>query len=126
MASGDAQRVWFPEMLNQLRTAWLASMTWDELAAFCQRVTVERRALRASRGIEPPTTRCSRCGAASKSDIRGVTIRSALFALRKMGVVEEAGFKALDKSWMRHKVANQLDPYGRRVTAAGDGGCEDC
>ena len=66
MASGDAQRVWFPEMLNQRRTAWLASMTWDELAAICQRVIVERRVPRASRSIEPHTTRCSRCGAVSK------------------------------------------------------------
>lgn len=31
MAAGDAQRVWFPEMLDDLRAAWSASMTWDGL-----------------------------------------------------------------------------------------------
>lgn len=119
MASGDAQRVWFPEMLDELRAAWSAPITWSELATLCEQIAVERRALRASRGIEPPTMRCSKCGAVSRSDLRGVTIRSALFALLKMGVVDEAGFRALDKGWMKHRAANQLDRFGRRAEAEG-------
>jgi hypothetical protein len=29
MASGDAQRVWFPEMIEELTSAWSASTTWE-------------------------------------------------------------------------------------------------
>jgi len=50
-------------------------------------------------------TRCPRCGAKSRSDISGVSIRSALFALKKIGVVTEAEHEALDKSWRKYKEA---------------------
>lgn len=115
MAAGDAQRVWFPEMLDDLRATWSASMTWDELAGFCQRTTEKRRAIREARGILPPRMRCPRCGAVSRSDIRGVSVRSALFALRKLGAVTEAEFKDLDRSWKKHRARHALDPYGRKV-----------
>lgn len=65
MPSGDAQRVWFPEVLEELKTAWSSSMTWGELADFCERMTEKRRAIREARGILPPRTRCPRCGAVS-------------------------------------------------------------
>ena len=113
MPSGDAQRVWFPEMLEELRNTWSSSMAWEQLADFCERMTVTRRAIRKERGIQPPQTRCPACGVVSRSDIRGVSVRSALFALRKMGAVNEAEFKALDKSWKKHRAATGVDAFGR-------------
>ena len=115
MASGDAHRVWFPEMLEELGSTWSASMTWEELADFCHRMTEKRKDIRESRGIEPPLTRCPRCGAVSRSDTSAVSIRSALFALKKVGAVTEAEYKALDKSWRKYKTRNRLDAYGRKA-----------
>jgi hypothetical protein len=115
MASGDAQRVWFPEMLDDLRAAWSSSVTWDEFAGFCQRMTEKRRAIREARGIRPPLTRCRRCGSVSRSDIPGVSVRSALFALKKVGIVTEAEFKDLDRRWKKHRAAAGVDAYGRPV-----------
>lgn len=115
MASGDAQRVWFPEMLDELERAWSASVSWEELSHFCQRMTEKRKRIRESRGIEPPMIRCARCGVASRSDISGVSIRSALFALKKIGAVTEAEHKVLDKSWRKYKAKNQLDAFGRKA-----------
>ena len=43
MASGDAQRVWFPEMLDELERAWPASVSWEELADCCHRMTAKRK-----------------------------------------------------------------------------------
>jgi hypothetical protein len=120
MAAGDAQRVWFPEMLEALARTWSASMTWDELADFCGHMTEQRRALRESRGIEPSRTRCPKCGAISQADIPGVTIRSALFALKKTGAIDDAQFEELDKSWRKHKAKNLLDAYGRRTAPSRD------
>ena len=120
MAAGDAQRVWFPEMLDDLRAAWSASMSWDELAGFCQCMTEKRRAIRQARGIRPPQIRCPRCGAVSRSDIPGVSVRSALFALKMLGVVTEAKFKGLDRSWKKHRAAAGVDAYGRPAALPGD------
>ena len=54
MPSGDAQRVWFPEMLEELRSTWSSAMTWEELADFCWRMTEKRKEIRRTRGIQPP------------------------------------------------------------------------
>ncbi len=115
MPPGDAQRVWFPEMLEDLRNTWSKAMTWEELSDFCHRMTEKRREIRHSRGIEPPRMRCPKCGQVSRSDISGVSIRSALFALKKIDAVTEVDHKALDKGWMSHKKRNRLDAYGRQV-----------
>lgn len=121
MASGDAQRVWLPEMIEDLKGTWTSSMTWEELADFCYRMTEKRKRIRESRGIQPPRTRCPRCGSVSRADIKGISIRSALFVLRKNGIVIETEYKKLDRSWMRHKAEHHLDPYGREIVGPSDG-----
>ena len=120
MAAGDAQRVWFPEMLEELRRTWSRAMTWKELADFCRRMTEKRLEIHRTRDIRPPRSRCPKCGQVSRSDISGVSIRSALFALKNNGVVTHDEFKELDKRWMRHKAEHDFDPYGRKVKASRD------
>ncbi len=112
MPAGDAQRVWFPEMIDELKRSWSRAMDWKELAHFCELMTQKRRQIRQERGIQPPKTRCTKCGEVSRSDISGVSIRSALFALKNNGVITDAEFKDLDKSWMKYKTECGLDPYG--------------
>ena len=112
MASGDAQRVWFPEMLDELEHAWATGLCWDELVVFCHRMTDKGNAIRAWRGISKPLFRCPKCGVVARSDTK-VSIRSALFALQKIGAVTETERKALDKSWRDFRKEKRLDPYGR-------------
>jgi hypothetical protein len=114
MPSGDAQRVWFPEMIKDLTRAWSPAMTWEDLCALCRRMTEKRRAIRESKGIEPPRTRCPKCGSVSRGDISGVSVRSALFMLKKAGRVSEDEFKALDRSWKKYREATGVDAYGRK------------
>lgn len=116
MPAGDAQRVWFPEMLEELKTSWSRTMSWGELADFCARMTEKRRRIRRERGIKPPQTRCPKCGKISRSDISGISIRSALFALRNNGSITDAEFKDLDKSWMKHRKKNALDAHDRKTS----------
>jgi len=113
MPPGDAQRVWFPEMLDELERFWSSSVTWEELAEFCRRMTELRADIRESRGILPPRRRCPCCGSVSRGDIRGASIRSALFALKKLGALTDEDFKVLDRSWKAHRMAHRLDAYGR-------------
>jgi hypothetical protein len=113
MAAGDAQRVWFPEMIDQLREAWSLKMTWEELADFCAHITVFHLELRRAKGIRAPLTRCRGCGHEHRKEIGGVTIRSALFALRKHRVITERRLEILDKSWKKHRAKHGLDAFGR-------------
>ncbi len=43
MPAGDAQRVWFPEMLDDLRSFWFKKIAWETLADFCERMTENAR-----------------------------------------------------------------------------------
>lgn len=131
MPSGDAQRVWFPEMLDDLRSFWSKDIDWDALADFCERMTEKRKRIRLERGIQPPRTahlppgvRCPKCGqmsgTTSRRDPLAVSIRSALFALKKNGFIADDEFDALDKSWMKHRKKNGLNAYGRKTEVPRD------
>jgi hypothetical protein len=50
----------------------------------------------------------------SRGDIKGVSVRSALFALRKAGLLSDAEFKQLDLDWKKRKAARGLDAYGKK------------
>jgi DNA-binding transcriptional ArsR family regulator len=118
MAAGDTHRIWFPDMLNELKQSWSDSMSWEELAEFCERMSEMRRRIRESRGIKPVSFRCPKCGEESLSDGGDVSIRSALFALRKAGIIAEAQFKAHEKQWRQYRKMRGLDAYGRNVEHA--------
>ncbi len=112
MASGDAQRAWFPEMLDALKARWSRDMAWEDLAVLCQRLTGERHKIREARGIKAPRMSCTECG--GQMVFSPLSIRSALFALRNIDVVDEAEFKSLDREWGKYRKANGLDAYGNR------------
>ena len=119
MPPGDAQRVWYPEMIEGLLAAWSSAMSWDDLRELCSRMMERRRAIRHERGIRPPRLRCSRCGEVHSAEMTGISIRSALFALKAAGAVSDAQFKSLDKSWRVHRASlgPQLQTFvgGRRL-----------
>jgi hypothetical protein len=113
MASGDVQRAWFPEMLADLKQRWLSrEMTWDELAVFCREMTEQRQKIKEARNIKTSWGSCRICG--GKLVLGSLSIRFALFALRKLGAIDDARFKGLDKDWNRHRKMNGLDAYGNK------------
>ena len=117
MPAGDAQRVWFAEMIEELKHGWSRTMSSDEVADLCACMTEKRKQIRQERGIQPPKMRCAQCGSVSRSDILGISIRSALFALKNSGVITDIEFRELDKSWTKHRKKNGLDAFGRRAEA---------
>jgi hypothetical protein len=46
-----------------------------------------------------------------------VSVRSALFALRKVGTLSEADFQRLDRDWKKHRAARGLDALGKKNAA---------
>ena len=112
MPSGDAQRAWFPEMLEDLKSHWTEEMTWEDLAAFCRSMTEKRQKIKDARGIKPLRMSCGKCG--GQMEIPPISIRSALFALRKINVIGESDVKKLDREWGKYRKTNGLDAYGNR------------
>lgn len=113
MPAGDAQRTWFPEMLEELQQFWCPDVSWDDFVTFCSRMTAVRGEIRQARGIKPPMMTCPQCGESNRSELPDISPRSALFALRRLGVISDERMNALDRGWARYRKANGLDAYGR-------------
>lgn len=113
MPAGDAQRAWFPEMLAELEQYWHPGISWSALAAFCQQMTAFREEIRSSKGIKPVKLDCPACGGKHTMSMNPISIRSALFALKKnLECISEDEFKDLDRNWKRYRKSNGLDAYG--------------
>ena len=117
MASGDAQRAWFPEMLNDLKLFWSSKPSWDDLAIFCESMTAKRQMIRSARGIQPSQAKCRKCGGTLV--LPPISVRSALFSLRKEHIIGDEQFKSLDRDWNRHRKQNGLDAYGKKAGPRG-------
>ena len=114
MPPGDAQRVWFEEMLRDLRAWWKPGTSWDDFIEFCHRMMDKRTAIRAERGIKSPMMYCPICQGRRPSEAPGIGIRSGLFALMKIGLITQDEFAELDRSWKHYRRDNGLTAYGDR------------
>jgi hypothetical protein len=112
MPSGDAQRAWFPQMLTDLEQFWTPEVPWDSLIGFCSRMTAFRVKIREANGIRPPIMYCRSCKKKHAARLPDVSPRSALFALRKLGMISDAEMKTLDRDWAKYRKQKQLDAYG--------------
>jgi hypothetical protein len=113
MAAGDSQRAWFPEMMAELKDIWNPKMSWEECAAICQRMTVLRESIWKLRNIKPARMWCPNCQEYHDSRPPEISIRSMLFALRKLNVIADNELKELDKSWKKYRKEYNLDAYGK-------------
>ncbi len=114
MASGDAQRAWFPEMISKLTTRWEQGMSWEECTIFCHDMTEFREEIRNKKNIKRTMRKCSSCGGVHEMTVPPIGIRSMLFALKKTSVINDEQFKELEKSCKKHQRALNLDGYGNK------------
>jgi hypothetical protein len=98
-------------MLDELRSSWSRDMTWDDISVFCQLMTEERQKIKEARGIKPARMNC-KCG--GRMVLAPISIRSLLFALRRVERIDDAELKKLDREWGKYRRANGLDAYGKR------------
>jgi len=114
MAAGDAQRVWYPEMLDDLKTHWTPGMPWVDVIAFCQRMTIIRRELAVQKDIKPPMIKCRECGTRARAAYPRISVRSLIFALQKIDAISDDELKEIDRNWKRYQRKNSLDAYGKK------------
>jgi hypothetical protein len=112
MPSGDAVRAWFPQMHVHLKDKWSPSLSWDECAELCREMTNLRTRIRHEQGIKPPQMFCKGCGGVHGMEPLPIGIRSLLFALRKVNLLDDDGFARLDNEWKKHQRRHSLDSIG--------------
>jgi hypothetical protein len=111
MPAGDAQRVWFPEMVETLRSDWRLGMTFeatielrDDLDAMLQRIRSERH-------IRTPVFKCPQCGLVGEGAQPHVSVRAMFLSLVRFGIADAEQVKRLEKSWAVNRQQNKLDIF---------------
>ena len=113
MASGDASRTWFSEMVEALRREWKPDMAWEEIIALRDRLDSMLQEIRLDRGILPPTMWCPVCKQQTRQAPPRVSVRALILALGRFGIVPQMEVKSLEKRWAKHRKENRFDRNGR-------------
>jgi hypothetical protein len=117
MASGDAQRVWFPEMIAMLRQAADPAMSVDAVLLLRDRLDATLQHLRRTRQIRPAMMWCPHCQAHHRAAPPRVSVRATLLALGRFAAMAPSDVQALEKHWNRYRRQHQLDRYGQQEDA---------
>ena len=112
MASGDAQRTWFPEMIAMLGQAWSPSMSEIEWIALRDRLDTTLQTIRSERNILPAMMWCPNCQARHRSAPPKVSVRAMILALGRFELASAAEVKVLERQWNTYRKRHQLDRYG--------------
>jgi hypothetical protein len=134
LPSGDGSRIWFPEMIEMLRSEWNESTTFSRLVELCAMLD---GALRRHRPIVgptlPPGSRCPKCGRIVKAQGSGpyrISVPAAILALGRFGIASPGSTKTLEKEWAKYRTQHRLDLYGRPMEleppAEDNGNRRDC
>ena len=113
MASGDASRTWFSEMVETLRQEWKSEISWEQVFTLRDHLDAMLQELRISRGIQPPIMWCPVCKSQTRQAPPRVSVRAIIFALGRFGIVAPAEVKSLEKRWAKHRKENSLDRNGK-------------
>ena len=113
MASGDASRTWFSEMIETLRQEWNSEMSWEQVFALRDRLDAMLQEIRTSRSIRTPTMWCPVCKKQTQQAPPSVSVRATILALGRFGIVAAPEVKSLEKRWAKHRKENSLDRNGK-------------
>ena len=114
MASGDAQRIWFSEMIEMLREGWDSSMSCGDLISLRNRIDSALQSIRANREVLPPMMWCSTCQKLHRSASPKVSVRATILALGRFRIALETEVKSLEKLWKKYMKEKSPNIYGRK------------
>ncbi|MBL0243852.1 MAG: hypothetical protein IPQ22_07555 [Rhodoferax sp.] len=112
MPAGDAQRTWFPELIDLLRRNWNPSMSMLQLIELRNQLDGMLQTIRTEHSILPPLMTCSHCGIKSRAARHKVSVRAMIFALSRFRIASLDEVHALEKLWDRYRRDEHLDLYG--------------
>jgi hypothetical protein len=99
MAAGDAQRVWFREMIERLRSQWEPGMSFGALVELRDELHAMLQRIRADRHIRPAVFRCPKCGHIGKGRQPHVNISATILSLSRFGFASEEQVHTLEACW---------------------------
>jgi len=103
MPSGDAQRIWFPEMIVRLRAEWHAGMSMPALIGLRDELDGALQRIRAGRNIHTPIITCSKCGLTGPAAEPHVSVRALILALARFEITSKDQTRALEKEWIAYR-----------------------
>src|SRR2546426_8222667 len=118
LPSGDGNRIWFPEMIEMLRSQWNQSTTFPRLVELCAMLDgALQYPIALLLGLVCLPVLAAR-SAAESSTAEGsgpyrISVRAAILALARFGIASPELTKKLEKEWARYRTQKQLDLYGR-------------
>jgi hypothetical protein len=117
MASGDAQKVWFPKMIAMLRKAADPAMSVDAVLLLRDRLDATLQRIRRTRQILPAMMWCPHCQAPQRAAPPRVSVRATLLAFGRFADMATPEVQALEKRWNSYRRQHQLDRYGQKEDA---------
>lgn len=112
MPAGDAQRVWFPEMIAKLRSQYCEELSFEAIIELRAELDATLQRMRADRQIRPPVFKCPKCGHVGRGAEPHVSVRAMLCCLHRFGIVGTKQFKILERGWVTYRQQHRLDIYG--------------
>ena len=115
MASGDAQRVWFPEITRQLRSQWHQGMSLDAIVELRDELDAMLQRIRSERRIRSAVFRCSRCGYVGEGTDPRVSVRAMILSLGRFGIATADQTRALEQACAAKRKESGLDLYCKGI-----------
>ena len=113
MAAGDAQRVWFPEMIERLGSQWHQDMSFDAIVKLRDELDEMLQRIRSERHICPPVLKCPKCGYVGKGAEPHVSVRAMILSLIRFGIAAAEPTYMFEKGWAAYRKQKDLDLYGK-------------
>jgi hypothetical protein len=126
MAAGDAQRVWFTEMIARLKREWGEPNSFEAVIELCASLDALLHQIRSERHISSPVFTCPKCGHSGPMAEPRVSVRAMILALGRFGITTPSKTKTLEREWSKYRDRHSLDLYGKSLlgTRRDQGGCE--
>src|SRR5215467_3741830 len=119
MAAGDGNRVWFPEMIEMLRSQWNAGITFPALIELCNTLDEIFQRRRPRGPILPPGSLCPKCGkivGAESQQRHSISVRATILSLGRFGIASPEMTKRTEREWATYRAEHRLDLYGQRLS----------
>jgi hypothetical protein len=124
MPAGDAQRIWFPEMILTLRSSWQPAMPFETMVALRDKLDAMLQQIRAERQVRPPIFRCQKCGYVGEGAAPHVSVRAMILAVARFGIAAPEAIRNIEKAWNGYRKQNGLDLNCHSGTATPPVGCD--
>jgi hypothetical protein len=112
MPAGDPQRVWFPEMIEQLRTRWLTGISFEAMVELRDDLEAMLQRIRHERNVKNPIIKCPCCNRSGPAADPHVSVRAMILSTKRFEITSAEETHAVEKAWALHRKQHSLDIYG--------------